>query len=221
MIDRRHAILGLVLLPVAGPLTAQGGGLPGVFSLLGRASDSALDKLGQPGAFFADEAVRIGLPGPLRSAGGLVQLADRAGLTNGLARSMNDAASAAASAAKPIFRTAISRLTLADVPRIVSKSDGASQYLRQSAGAELQTRLRPLILSALGTTGAFGQLDRLGQSSAGGLLSGLGISRDGLTDHVTRGALDGIFKYMGAEESKLRANPLGAAKGLLGGEIRQ
>ncbi|MBX9796365.1 MAG: DUF4197 domain-containing protein [Sphingomonas sp.] len=206
------------MLPFAAPLSAQG---LGILNLLGSASDAALDKLGKPGAFFADEAIRIGLPGPLRNAGGLLRLADSAGLTNGLQRSMNDAAGAAAREAKPIFRAAISRMTLADVPRIVGANDGASRYLRQSAGGELQTRLRPLVLTALGSTGAFGLLDRLGKSSTGGLLSGLGINRDGLTDHVTGGALDGIFRYMGTEEARLRANPLGAGKALLGGAIRQ
>lgn len=195
----------------AAPVPAVAAG-SSVKSILANASDGALDKLSQPGAFMADEAVRILLPGPLKKAGKLMKYTDKAGLTTGLSRSLNDAAGLAAGEAKPIFRAAISRMTLQDGVGIVTKGDGATRYLRESAGSELQAKIRSLILSALGKTGAFKQMDRLGGGNA--MLAGLGLSHDGLTDSVTEQALNGIFTYIGAEESKLRANPLKLLKGL-------
>ena len=44
-----------------------------------------------------------------------------------------------------------------------------------------------------------------------------GITRDKLGSSVTDQALNGIFRYIGAEEGKLRADPLGKAGGLLKG----
>lgn len=197
----------------APPAAAQGFGAP-MKSILGDASDNALDTLAEPGAFYADKAIRILLPGPLKKASKLLKYTDQAGLTGNLTKSLNDAAGLAAKEAKPIFRSAINDMTLEDGIGVVSKSDGATRYLEQSAGADLRTRVRPLVASALGNVGAFNQLDKLGGSS---LLAGAGVSRDGLTDSVTDQTLKGIFKYIGAEEAKLRANPLDAGKKLLEG----
>jgi hypothetical protein len=44
-------------------------------------------------------------------------------------RKLNDAAGIAAGADKPMFRTAISSLSITDVPGIVQHNDGATQYL--------------------------------------------------------------------------------------------
>ena len=209
-IRRTAAAIGLAMAFVAAPIAAQG-----LSSILDAASDGALNKLSQPGAFFADQAVRIALPGPLRGAGGLMKFADQAGATRGLSKSINDAAGIAAGEAKPIFRAAISRMSVRDGVGILSKPGGGTAYLRESAGTELGAKVRPLIVNALGKVGAFGQLDSIG-GSAGGLLKGAGISRDGLTDSVTRQTMDGIFKYMGDEEAHARSNPMGVGKSLLG-----
>lgn len=211
-ISIRAGFAALAVVALA-PVAAQTG-LPGG-NILAGASDSALTKLSQPGAFMADEAVRIALPGPLRKAGGLMKLADQSGLTNGLSKSINDAAGQAAGEAKPIFRAAISRMSVGDGLGALKTGDGASRYLRSSAGPELRTKLRPLIDAALGRTGAFGQLERMGKGS--GMLAGAGVSRDGLTDSVADQTLDGIFKYMGNEETRLRANPLSTGRKLLKG----
>ena len=69
----------------------------GVKGLIGSASDGALDKLAQPGAFYRDTAVRILLPG----AGGklaskLFGVGDKLGLTTNLTKSLNDAGGKAA-----------------------------------------------------------------------------------------------------------------------------
>lgn len=209
----RTAAMALSITLAIAPTVAQ---TPLPFAdILGKASDSALGKLGQPGAFYADEAVRIALPGPLRQANGILKFTDRAGLTTGVTKSLNDAAGQAAGAAKPIFRSAINNLSLADVPALLTRSDGATNYLRQSAGAELRTKMRPLIVSALGKTGAFAQLDKLGRTN--NLLGRVGINRDTITDSVTDQAMGGIFNYMGREEAKLRANPLDLGRKLLGG----
>lgn len=232
---RREVLAGLAALCGAGWAgPAQAAGLGGALNgLLNRAADSSLDKLARPGAFFNDPAIRIALPlvgklGALDSGGGLGgalgSLLGGAGgstggaltaLTGGLTRTINDAASAAAGQAKPIFHTAIGKLSLADVPGIVGKNDGATQYLRQSAGDQLNGALRPLIDKALGSLGAWRQLDQLGKATS--LLASAGLSRDGLGKSVTDQALNGIFHYIGGEEAALRANPLGPLKGLVGG----
>ena len=227
---------GLVAVPGAAKAPAQLGGVLGgagvggpVTRLLGGASDKALDKLAVPGTFYADTAIRILLPG----AGGkalssVFKAADKLGVTAGLTRSMNDAAGLAAKEAKPVFRAAIDGLSLQDVPGIATQRDGATQYLQRTSGEVLRTKMRPLFEAALTKVGAFKLLDKLPKLNTGSLgqlgnlggLGGLALNRDTLTDSVTDQAMKGIYTYMAREEAGLRANPLGAAKDVLGGILK-
>jgi len=183
---------------VSTPAIAQSSGFS---SLLGGASDKALDKLSQPGAFFADKAVRILLPGPLQKAGKLLRFTGQKGLTDDLTKSMNDVASLAAREAKPIFRNAIDGINLKDGVGIAKSSSGATDYLRDNSVDSLSQKIRPLVVDKL---------------SSNKVVSKLGFSSDNMTDHVTKKTMEGIFKYMAAEESKLRKNPLKSLGGLLG-----
>lgn len=222
--DRREllALLGAALaLGAAAPLRAAGLG-ESLRDLLGRASAASLDKLAQPGAFYADPAIRIALPLLGRSTGGIggmlmsaLDTGQKLGITDNVVRKLNDAAGLAAKEAKPIFHAAIGRLSLADAPGIATARDGTTQYLRGSAGDELKARLRPLVDKGLLTVGAFRQIDRLAAKSP--LIARAGITRDKLGASVTEQALGGIFSYIRAEERRLRDNPVGAAGGLLKG----
>jgi len=149
--------------------------------------------------------------------GDVLGAADRLGVTDGITHTINDAAGKAAHAAKPVFRTAINRLTLTDVPGIVGQGDGATQYLKRSAGDELSRQVHPLVDDALGNAGAYRQLDRLNRSSR--LVRAAGLTHEKLGSSVTQQAMNGIFKYMGGEERALRANPLGPAGSLLKGVL--
>ena len=185
----------------------------GVKGLIGSASDGALDKLAQPGAFYRDTAVRILLPG----AGGklaskLFGMGDKLGLTTNLTRSLNDAGGKAAGEAKPIFRSAINNLRWSDAPALVSKQDGATRYLQTSATDTLFGKVSPLVGSALENVGAYRQLDQLAKGKS--LMASAGLTRDGLTRSVTEQALKGIFHYMASEEAALRRNPAGLLKGI-------
>jgi len=222
-----HMALAAALLAVpiavspigAEPAMAQSKGVKGI---LGSASDGALDKLSEPGAFYGDKAVRVLLPGPLKKATSLLRFTSKAGLTKDITKSLNDAAGKAALEAKPVFRSAIDNLTLTDGVGIVRGGKTAgSDYLRTTSGEELAIKVRPLVERALTEVGAYKQVDSLSSLSAlrslSGSFGGLEISRDRLTDSVTKQAMDGIFTYIGREESKFRSDPLKKGKSLLKG----
>ena len=185
----------------------------GVKGLIGGASDGALDKLAQPGAFYRDTAVRILLPGAAgKLASKLFGVGDKLGLTTNLTKSLNDAGGQAAGEAKPIFRAAINNLRWSDAPALVSKQDGATRYLQTNATDTLFGKVSPLIGSALENVGAYRQLDQLAKGNS--LMASAGLTRDGLTKSVTDQALKGIFHYMASEEAALRRNPAGLLKGI-------
>ena len=223
----RRAFLGgaaamgtLALFPSA--VHAQGLGRSlGLSSILGRATDSALDKLAQPGAFYDDEDIRIGLPivGNLggRSGGlfgSLLSAGNRLGVLGGITRTINDAAGVAAGEAKPIFRDAIDDLSFSDAPGIIRESDGGTQFLRRSSNDRLHSRLEPLVDSALEKAGVYGQFDKLAEDHS--FIRDAGLNRESINRSVTDQGLDGIFSYIGAEEREFRSNPLGGLGDLLG-----
>jgi Protein of unknown function (DUF4197) len=195
----------------------SGGGL-GLSSILGKATDNALDKLAVPGAFYGDEDVRIGLPivgnlGGSRGGllGSIIGGASRLGILDDITRDVNDAAGVAAGEAKPIFRDAIDDLSLSDAPGIIREGDGGTQYLRRSANDRLHSRLEPLVDSALERAGVYKAFDGLADQHS--FIRRAGLDRAKINRSVTDQGLDGIFSYIGAEERGFRKNPLG---GLLG-----
>jgi hypothetical protein len=219
--SRLCAVIALATAPLALmafaaiPAEAQSSGVKG---LLADASDNALDKLSGPGAFCADKAVRILLPGPMQKATSILRFTSKAGLTKDITKTLNDAAGKADLEAKPVFRSAIDNLTMQDGVGIVTGGQAAgSDYLRRTSGEELADKVRPLVEKALAELGAYDQVKRLGSVSALAWQGGADFSDEGLTDSVTAQAMDGIFAYIGNEESRLRSNPLDKGKNLLKG----
>jgi len=226
IIGRRTLLAGigasasLALLPAT--VRAQGlGGALGLSSILGKASDNALDKLAQPGAFYGDEAIRIGLPivGNLggRSGGlfgSLMSAGNRLGILGDLTRNINDAAGVASGEAKPIFREAIDGLSFSDAPSIIREDTGGTQYLRNSSNDRLHSRLEPLIDSALDRAGIYSQFEGLANQHS--FIRDAGLNRQSINRSVTDQGLDGIFAYIGQEESTFRENPVGNLGGALG-----
>lgn len=207
MTPRHLLALGtLALAVIAAPVHAQGISIKG---MLGNASDAALDKLSQPGAFSADSAIKIVLPGQAEKLSGLMKLTDKAGLTNDISGSLNHAAEQAASEAKPIFRSAIDKASLNDAVTIAKGGDtGATDYLKKTSGPEIAAKLLPLVKAAL---------DKSGVLKNASMLSSIGWDEKKLIDYVTGKTSDGIFTYVGREETKMRADPISTGKEMLKG----
>jgi len=203
------ALAVLVLATVSIPASAQVGA-GAIKGLLGQASDSALDQLSKPGAFSADQAIRIALPGVGSSKGvtDLMNLASKAGLTGDINGALNRAAEQAAAQAKPIFRAAIDKATLSDAMGALRGDNGATEYLKKSTGPEILAQLQPLVRAALQSSGVLQQTSQL---------SALGMTDAKLTDYVASKTSDGIFTYVGREETRMRQNPLETGKNLLQG----
>ncbi|MEP0189020.1 MAG: DUF4197 domain-containing protein [Erythrobacter sp.] len=234
-LNRRTLLIGagasglLAALPASAHAQNLGG--LGLSSILGKATDSALDKLAKPGAFYDDEDIRIGLPilgstSSGGSGGGLLgnifgaarNLGVIPGL-DGIIRGINNAAGDAAGEAKPIFRDAIDGLSFSDAPGIIKEQDGGTQYLRSSSNDSLHAKLQPLIDSALESAGIHTQIEKLADTNS--IVRQAGISREGVNKSVTDQGLDGIFSYVGNEERNFRKNPIGNLGGALGDLLGQ
>ena len=199
----------LALAAFGAPASAQVSG-NSLKEMLGKASDNALDQLAKPGAFSADDAIRIALPGAGgKGMGDLMNMASKAGLTGDINGALNRAAETAAGQAKPIFRAAIDRVNFKDAVAILRGGDtGATDYLKKTTGGEIKAKLLPLVRSALDQSGVMKQASQL---------KAFGMDGSKLTDYVTGKTSDGIFTYVGREETKARQDPLGTGGALLKG----
>ena len=202
----------LSLAAIGSPASAQVSG-DALKEMLGKASDGALDQLSKPGAFSADDATRIALPGAGKGVGDLMSMAGKAGLGGDFGgdinASLNRAAETAAGQAKPIFRAAIDKVSFKDAVGIARGGNtGATDYLKKSTGSEIKAKLLPLIKAALDKTGVLKQASQL---------KAFGMDESKLTDYVTGKTSDGIFTYVGREETKARQNPLETGGALLKG----
>jgi hypothetical protein len=209
MLARHSLAIGLVAIScLATPAFAQLGA-DSIKGVLGKASDLALDKLSKPGAFSADDAIRISLPGAAKGLDDLMKVTDQAGLTSDISGSLNRAAEQAAAQAKPIFRSAIDKATLKDAVGIAKGGDtGATDYLKETSNTEIVNKLKPLIGATLEKAGVMKQVSQL---------SAVGMDGSKLTDYVSQKTADGIFTYMGREETTIRKDPIGTGKDLLQG----
>lgn len=201
---------GLAVMPSVARAQLRLGGI-NLSSILGKASDSALDKLAKPGAFYGDEDVRIALPIIGKRSGGLfgsiMRGASKLGVLDDVTRQINDAAGVAAGEAKPIFRDAINGLSFSDAPGIIKQNDGGTQYLRNSSNDALHLKLSPLVDRALEEVGVYSTFDGLAQKHR--FIRRAGLNRESINQSVTDQGLDGIFKYVGKEEIAFRKDPLG------------
>jgi Protein of unknown function (DUF4197) len=180
---------------------------------LDMASGTVVSQLGKSGGFWNDPLVRIGLPGPLKKLGGIMKFTDKAGLTDGLHRKLNEAAENAVPKALPLFKNAIKSMSVKDAIGIVSGGeDSATQYFKTSMGESLQTQMRPVISQSLQGVDAFSFTNKVVEKYK---LPIKGLSDSDLTNYVSQKAADGVFYYMAQEEKKIRANPLKAGSSLI------
>jgi hypothetical protein len=213
-------ILGQVLSPkaavtptTANPNVTSGEANSGLKAALGKAAESVIGQLGAPGGFANDPKVRIGLPGPLSKLNGVMGILDKTGIGGGLTSKLNSAAEGAVGKALPLLKTAITSMSVTDAIGIVNGGQtSATDYFRRVTGDTLQAQMKPLVSKSLSGVKAF---DALNATIA---KSPVPLGKYGATDlttFVTQKTSDGVFYYMGEQEKKIRANPIGTGSDII------
>ncbi len=226
--------------------------IAGLKEALNVGSDNAAGILSNVDGYFKDEAVKILLPSEvdvitdnlhyldnLGSIPGLSilgkdhflnQIAELGGseyvqgLINDLILSINRSAEDAAKEVAPIFKGAVTNMTIADGFTILrGENDEATQYLKRNTFDELVGLYSPKINSSLSKnfvgnmsamqiwdqlTGLWNQLDSY--SSLLSYISGFEYNTvdTELDTFLTEKALDGLFLKLGDEEELIRTDPV-------------
>ena len=186
----------------------------GLRAALSQGIDIAVAQLGTTNGFLNDPKVTIPLPPALEKADRALRMVGMGGDADKLKVGMNHAAEDAVADAKPIFKAALQRMTLADAKGILTGGDDAgTQYFRRVTSDQLTTKFKPTIARETGKLQLAPLYDRYAGKAAE---LGLVKKQDAdLNDYVTSKALDGLFSRIADEERAIRKNPLGQANSLI------
>jgi len=177
-------------------------------------AERAVDKASRAGGFWEDPAIRIPLPERLRTGANLLRTLGMGPRVDAFEETLNRAAEKAAAQALPIFGEAVAAMTFEDVERIWRGGDtAATEYLRRTTEARLFAAFRPVGHDAareVGVTRAYQSLTARPEIST--LVAGSDLDLD---DYTTTKALDGLFFLLGAEEKRIRTDPVARTTDLL------
>ncbi len=121
-------------------------------------------------------------------------------------KQLNRAAEDAATKAAPIFLAAITKMTINDGLTILrGKDDEATQYLKKSTSAELSKQFRPIIAASLKKVQITKYWNPL--FTTYNKVPFVKKVNPSLDDYVTQRAIEGLFKLVAQEETKIRKDP--------------
>ncbi len=186
----------------------------GLKEALSQGSSNVVGQLGKSNGFNSDPLVRIPLPSTLQKGRDIAAKVGLAGSFDQLQNKLNEAAEVATPKAKDLFLGAIRQMTVADAQSILRGPDNAAtKYFEDKTRTQLSGAMRPIVdqsLSQVGAVNTFNQL--LAQYKSIPFAPKLNAD---LTQHVVDKGMDGIFRYLAAEEKAIRENPVKRTTALL------
>jgi hypothetical protein len=130
---------------------------------------------------------------------------------------LNRAAEEACKEALPIFRNAITNMSIADGFAILKGGDGAAtKYLKDNTTSQLITAFRPKVDAAISTVKLTDYWNPIitKYNNAMTLTGGQKINPD-LGAFVTERAISGLFQIVESEENKIRKDPIARVTDIL------
>ncbi len=184
---------------------------------------TGVSQLSRVGGFAENLLYRIPLPPEIQSVEEKIRKNPllNAGIgpkLDGLIAAMNQGAEVAVKEATPIFKEAITDMTIKDALGILQGGDGAATaYLRQETSDGIQAAFAPIIEAALKTVDAGRYWTPLIQA-VNANKKVLGLTEDiepDLPTYVNARAREAMYKEIGIQEQKIRKDPLARTSALL------
>jgi len=180
---------------------------------LTQGANAAASDLSRKNGYLGNPKVRIPLPDSLKKADKAMRRLGMGKYSDELVASMNRAAETAVPEAKPLFVSAIKKMTVSDAKGILTGgNDAATRYFRKNTETALAAKFKPIVDKAMQEVKLAETYDRFaGKAANWGLLDKHDAKLD---DYITRKAMDGLFFMMAEQEKAIRANPLQATGSL-------
>ena len=164
--------------------------------------------------YFANEAIKIVMPGNLRTLEKGLRSIGYGPKIDDFVLSMNRSAEAAAPAARKIFEDAIVAMSFDDARKILAGNDtAATDYFKSKTTDSLTAAFRPVVkkkMSENGVTKQYNALTEQFQSIPFAKSQTLDIDQ-----YVVSKALDGLFYELAQQEREIRRNPAARTTSLL------
>lgn len=178
----------------------------GLRDALAVSAQNAVSLLSQKNGYFANEAIKIPVPGKIRNEAETLKKSGNEQKIDSFVLSMNRAAEKAAPQAKGIFFDAIMRMTLDDAQGLLDEGNtAATDYLKSKAYKEIYDEYKPIVSSRLDQEGGTAlYIDIMKTFASPALMPAQTIDLD---HYVTNQALGGLFHIVGQEEIKIRTVP--------------
>lgn len=190
--------------------------ISGLKEALANGVETAINTLGRPNGFLANELVRISVPDSLKTLSNTARHLGQGQYVDSFETTLNQAAEKAVPEVSAIFADAIRQMSVADALNILNGSDNAAtQYFKKVSEKSLLTKLKPIVSQATnqaGVTAAYKNLTGQASPLLTGLLNDEALDLD---QYVSKKALDGLFTYIAQEEKRIRQNPAARTTGLL------
>ena len=186
----------------------------GVRAALERGARAAVATLGRSDGFLGNPLVRIGLPGQLEQAARLLKATGQRKRVEALEVAMNRAAEEAVPAAQDVLVSTVKQLSVEDALKLVRGGDTAvTDFFSAKTRTPLAERFLPIVTRATERVDLAARYNAVAGKAAGlGLVQGDEAS---IERYVTARALDGLYKMIGEEEKRIRADPVGTGSALL------
>ena len=176
----------------------------GLREALNQGIERQVTKLTKTDGFLKNELVKIALPEELQVVDSGLRKIGMSSLADKGLELMNRAAEDAVGEATPIFVDAVKGITFSDAKNILlGESDAATQYLNSKTSSALYSKFSPVIQNSLGKVGADDVWNQI-ISRYNAIPFSEKVNPD-LTNYITGKALDGVFKMITVEESKIRS----------------
>ena len=172
------------------------------------ASNSAFSASKTDG-FYRNPQIFIPVPPEAVKVKSALEQAGLSSLIRDFELSLNRAAEEAAKKALPVFKKAITGMTITDALGILRGSNNAAtMYLKSRTEADLRSEFMPVVKSALQTV----EVARYWNPVASAYnkiakLTGGSPVNPNLEEYITQKGLDGLFLLIAQEEQKIRQNP--------------
>jgi len=170
-------------------------------------SGRVVSQVGKTDGYNGDPAIRLPLPGSLKSVQSALRSAGMSGMLDDLELKLNRAAEVAAPKAKSIFIDAIAAMSVDDAKKIYNgPDDAATRYFQGKMTKPLAAEMAPVVNESLSEVGAIKSYDSvMGQYKQ---IPFVPDAKADLTDYVVEKGMDGIFHYLAKEEAAIRQNPV-------------
>lgn len=179
----------------------------GLKEALAKGTTTAINQLGQTGGYLGNELVRIALPSQLQTVAKGLRGVGQGYLVDEFETTINRAAEEAVPFVADIFGNSIRQMSIADAQQILQGGDqAATDFFRRTASDQLAAKISPLVQQATAKAGVTSAYKRM-VGQAGFFAQMLNLDADSLDQHVTQGALDGLFTVIGQQEASIRNNP--------------